>query len=467
MYFKSFFEENLAQYSYLIGCQKTGEALVLDPGRHVNQYMETAKKEGFSITAITETHIHADYLSGSIELAKQSGGKMYLSDEGGSDWSYQFADRYGAELLKDGSTIRVGNIRLDVFHTPGHTPESISFVLTDEGGGSSVPMGIFTGDFVFVGDVGRPDLLEKAANIAGTADSGARAMFQSVKKVMELAEYLQVWPAHGAGSACGKSLGAVPLTTIGYEKENNWAFNKTDEEEFVKELLTDQPEAPRYFGMMKKLNKEGPALLPTEAPRLIKTAIELEDEMRDEKVIVIDTRPASEFANHHIPGTYNIPYNKSFTNWAGWIVPYDQEMILIANDEYQCDIIQALQSIGLDSVRATAPSSFAEKGSGAIHQLTVEEFVQLAKPYQHVDVRNDIEWKAGHINGADHIMLGTLKGRLAEISKDEQVVVQCQSGVRSAIAASILKANGFSAVYNLQGGYAAFIKKYESVSLKV
>ncbi|KHF27626.1 Beta-lactamase hydrolase-like protein [Anoxybacillus sp. BCO1] len=182
MLFRSFFDEQLAHMSYLVGCQRTGEAIVIDPGRNVDWYIDTAKKEGLQIVAATETHIHADFVSGAKELAKRCGAKLYLSDEGDANWKYQYLDEVNYELVKEGSIFTIGNVEFQVLHTPGHTPEHISFILTDKGGGSTEPMGIFTGDFVFVGDIGRPDLLEKAAGVAGTADVGARQMFQSLKK---------------------------------------------------------------------------------------------------------------------------------------------------------------------------------------------------------------------------------------------------------------------------------------------
>lgn len=252
MFFRSYFDEKLAQYSYMVACQKTGEAIVIDPARDITPYIETAQKEGFRLTAATETHIHADFVSGARQLAHDYGVTLYLSDEGDENWKYQYLDNLSAQLVKDGDVFMVGNVEFKVMHTPGHTPESISFVLTDRGGGSTEPMGIFTGDFVFVGDVGRPDLLEKAAGVKGTAASGAAQMYESLQKFRQLPDYLVVWPGHGAGSACGKSLGAVPLSTVGYEKANNWALQEMDKEQFEKELLKDQPEPPKYFAVMKK-----------------------------------------------------------------------------------------------------------------------------------------------------------------------------------------------------------------------
>ncbi len=209
MFFRSFYDEALAQASYLIGCQATGEAIVVDPIRDVEPYLTVARAEGLRVTHVTETHIHADFVSGARELVARTGAALLLSAEGGTDWQYAFAERDGARLLHDGDQIRVGNIQLDVLHTPGHTPEHLAFLITDSLRDAG-PMGLLSGDFVFVGDVGRPDLLERAAHVANTMDASARLLFQSLDRFRALPDHLQVWPGHGAGSACGKALGAVP-----------------------------------------------------------------------------------------------------------------------------------------------------------------------------------------------------------------------------------------------------------------
>ena len=300
MFFKHIYEPGLAHASYIVGCQKTGEALVIDPKRDIEDYIKIAEAEKLRITHIAETHIHADFLSGSQELAKVTGAKLYLSDEGGADWEYSFP-HVG---LKDGDSFMVGNLKLEVMHSPGHTPEHISFILTDTPA-SPHPVMIFTGDFVFVGDVGRPDLLEKAAGIGGTSVVGARQMFHSLKKFKALPDHLQVWPAHGAGSACGKALGAVPSSTVGYEKLVNWALQIDDEEKFVEALLEGQPEPPKYFAMMKKLNKTTrPLLTSVPQPKKIHTS-ELIEAMEN-GIHVVDTRNKISFAGGHIPGSINI-----------------------------------------------------------------------------------------------------------------------------------------------------------------
>ncbi|KHE69716.1 rhodanese-like domain-containing protein [Halobacillus sp. BBL2006] len=459
MFFKSFFDENLAQMSYMVGCQKTGEALIIDPARDLTPYFETAEKEGFTITKAAETHIHADFLSGARELANSGEVTLFLSNEGEEDWKYQYINELDHQLLKDKDHFYVGKVRLDVMHTPGHTPESISFVLTDEGGGSSVPMGIFTGDFVFVGDVGRPDLLEKAAGAAGTASTGAKQMFQSIEKFKELPDYVQVWPGHGAGSACGKSLGAVPVTTVGYEKENNWALQHDREDSFSEELLSGQPEPPKYFAMMKKLNKEGPALLDDTEVKSI--SISKVDEYSNDQTIIIDTRDAEAFSNGHLEGTINIPFNKSFANWAGWIAEYDEQIVLIAKTEEVSEVKKALQSIGLDQIIGYISATEVESQSGletypSITPKELEAKYRDHEDYIVVDVRNQTEWDEGHMEDVQHIMLGKLKDSLNEIPSDKTPIVHCHSGSRSAIAASVLQAYGYKDVINLEGGYSAW-----------
>src|SRR5690606_16900152 len=291
MFFQHVYDKSLAQGSYIIGCQVTGEAIVIDAQRDIDVYLEIAKKNNLRITHIAETHIHADFLCGSRELSAVTGATMYLSDEGGEDWQYQFPHKG----LKDKDVIRVGNLGLEVMHTPGHTPESISFLLTDHPA-SDEPVTVFTGDFVFVGDIGRPDLLEKAAGLVGTKETGAKLMFQSLKKFAALPAHVQVWPGHGAGSACGKTLGAVPNSTVGYEKIRNWAFQYGDDEKgFTDYLLSGQPEPPKYFAMMKRLNKADRPLL-IEVPKHPILSREEFLSAYEKGITVIDTRNKIDFA---------------------------------------------------------------------------------------------------------------------------------------------------------------------------
>lgn len=468
MLLRYFYDEKLAHASYLVGCQKTGEAIVIDPSRDIAPYLAVAKAEGVNIVAATETHIHADFVSGARELAVTQGAKLYLSDEGDEDWKYQYLADVPHQLLKDGDRFAIGNVWFEIMHTPGHTPESISFVLTDKGGAADRPMGIFTGDFVFVGDVGRPDLLEKAVGVKGSADGGARQMFQSLKRFKELPDYLQVWPAHGAGSACGKALGAIPSSTVGYEKLFNWALAIEDEEAFVTALLDGQPEPPAYFKYMKLANKNGPALL-ADLPKTEQLAagIETVSALLAGGAAILDTRASNQYAKGHIAGTFNIPYNKSFTNWAGWLVEYEQPLNLLCNPAQLAGILRDLRSVGIDNVPGfidlTVYTRYEEAG---VELESYEEAApaqiaaQVANGDVHVlDVRNQSEWNEGHIPGAIHIMLGTLPRRLAEIPADKPLLVQCRSGARSAMACSILQANGRKQVINLTGGIMQWVKE--------
>jgi len=467
MYLRTFFDEKLAQYSYMIGCQRTGEALVIDPARDVTPYLETAKKEGFHLAAAAETHIHADFVSGARQLAEKHDVKLYLSDEGDQDWKYGYLDGLNVELVTDGSMIHVGNVELRVMHTPGHTPESISFVLTDRGGGSEVSMGIFTGDFVFVGDIGRPDLLEKAAGAVGTAETGAKSMFKSLQKFKELPEFITVWPGHGAGSACGKSLGAVPQSTVGYELRNNWALKEENEETFVKELLNEQPEAPTYFAVMKKVNKEGPNVLTGEELEKVESVDEVRALATNGNTTIVDTRPAQDFADGHIDGAINLPFNKAFTNWSGWVLNYERDLLLIAEDNQKEEIVKALHSIGIDRIKAYAGPELLSQWDDleGYSFVTTEELKDVydKEDVYVVDIRKENEWNAGHIPGANHHMLGYLEDQAKNIPEDKTVVVHCQSGTRSAIGTSLLQSLGFKDILNYSGGFAAWEKNGDKI----
>ncbi len=471
MFFQRFYDTQLAQASYLIGCQRTGEAVVVDPNRDVEQYVDAAAHEGLRVTHVTETHIHADFVSGARELAQRTGAELLLSGEGGADWTYAFAAHAGACLLQDGNHFMVGNIRLDVLHTPGHTPEHISFVVTDTPANAG-PWGILTGDFVFVGDVGRPDLLERAAGYAGTMEAGARTLFRSLKRFRALPDHLQVWPGHGAGSACGKALGAIPSTTVGYEKIGNWALASTDEDEFVEMVLAGQPEPPRYFAQMKRINKEGPRILggPPHPQRLSALAL---DALLREGAVVVDTRSAADFAAGHVTGTLNIPLGGSFTTWAGWLLPYDRDVYLLVDDAggahadgVSCveTAVRDLAMIGLDRVAGVFGADTLAAWTADGHSLATlaqRTPAEVAEMYARgevaiVDVRGHVEWEAGHLPGVPNIPVGYLAARLDELPTDRPLVVHCQGGSRSAIAASLLQARGLTNVVNLVGGYVAW-----------
>ncbi|MEP7001917.1 MAG: MBL fold metallo-hydrolase [bacterium] len=468
MLLKRFYDSKLAQASFLLGCQVTGEAIVVDPNRDVDQYLLAAEDEDLRITHVTETHIHADFVSGSRELAAKAGAQLLLSDEGGEGWRYAFAAESNARLLHDGDGITVGRVHLDVIHTPGHTPEHICFLVTD-GAATDWPMGALTGDFIFVGDVGRPDLLERAAQMAGTMDASARALFQSIHRFKTYPDYLQLWPGHGAGSACGKALGAVPSTTLGYEKIANWALVEENEDEFVRHVLAGQPEPPKYFADMKRINRDGPTMLNgfSRPPRIESDRLA---RVLAGDALVVDTRKAAAYAEHFVRATINIPLNKSFTNWAGSLIPFDHDFYLIVDDTNGTGVDEAVRDlamIGLDrivgyfGVDAVDVQNGIDGIQGTIRQMTVHELSSLdrARDVQVIDVRGAAEWSEGHLPGVPNIPLGQLAEHLGELSKDRPVVLHCQGGGRSSIAASILAKNGFQDVSNLVGGYREWARE--------
>jgi len=459
MYFQHVYDKSLAQGSYFIGCQKCGVAIVIDPKRDVDTYRHIASQNHMKITHIAETHIHADFLSGSRELAALTGAQMYLSDEGGPDWQYEFP-HVG---LRDGDSFEVGNLRFDVIHTPGHTPESISFLLTDKPA-SDKPVMLFTGDFVFVGDIGRPDLLEKAAGLKGTQETGARQMFESLKKFAALPDHLQVWPGHGAGSACGKALGAVPGSTVGYEKISNWAFRYgEDEKAFAQYLLEDQPEPPRYFAEMKRLNKSVRPLL-TQVPKVPKMTVAELKAALDKGIKVIDTRLKSAFEKGYIPGTLNIQGNNSFATWMGWFLNYQESFILIAEESKLDDLTRKLMRIGLDNIQGYVDGveEWAQAGGELkrANVVSLHDFENILKTNhtQIIDLRGAVEYKEGHIRGTENLFIGDLEKNIDKIRKDQPVVIHCEAGDRAAIGYSILEKHGFTNVKNFSGGMQAWRK---------
>ena len=467
MILKRFYEEKLAQASFLLGC--SGEAIIIDPNRDIKRYFDAARAEGLRITAVTETHIHADFVSGSRELARCTGATLCVSAEGGPDWQYAFGSEPGTRLLHHGDTLSVGKIRLDILHTPGHTPEHLTFLLTDQAT-SSEPVGAFTGDFIFAGDVGRPDLLERAAGIAGTMVSGGRQLFASLQAFSTQPDRLLLWPGHGAGSACGKKLGGMPVTTLGYEKLANWAFQIKDEKQFVKTVLQDQPDPPRYFAEMKRVNRIGagaPAALPEQVmPETLAGVLGSNGSAQ-----VVDLRSPAEFATGFIPGTISIPLGKSFLNYAGALLCTGPKTYLIGPGETSAhEAASALSLIGLDHLAGWCDLKILDRWRekygelAAMEQMTIPQWQALRKPQQVLlDVRANTEFRSGHIPGAVHIPLGRLPERANELGAGSEIVVHCQGGVRSPIAVSVLVKMGFRNVANLSGGF----KDYQRHDLPV
>jgi hydroxyacylglutathione hydrolase len=461
MLLRRLFDDKLAQASYLIACEHNKVALIVDPNRDIQQYIDAAARDNVQIIAITETHIHADYVSGSRELARKTGARLYLSGEGGPEWQYEFATEAGATLLCDGMQFTVGDVRIEAVHTPGHTPEHMTFLVTDTAVGNE-PMGALTGDFIFVGDVGRPDLLERAAGFAGTMEAGARELFKSLTEFKNRPDYLQIWPGHGAGSACGKALGAMPQSTLGYERLFNWALLIDDGEEFVQEVLSGQPEPPKYFARMKHVNRVGPA----DAPRDVPPAVDVSriKSALNENATVIDVRATQEFGKAHAKGTINIPRTKSFLTWAGALAPYDQDILIIgdASDAGRASLAQDLSLIGIERIAGVFPAEsigelFSEGVESQSVSSTATDAVKSNGSHVILDVRKRSEYDEGHIPNALNIPLAELPDRIAEIPEGD-LVVHCQGGSRSAIAASILQLHGRNDVSNMSGGFTEWAR---------
>ncbi|PJF32294.1 MAG: MBL fold metallo-hydrolase [Candidatus Thermofonsia Clade 1 bacterium] len=459
MLIKYFYDERLAQASYLVGCAATGEALVIDPERDVEKYITTAAAHGLRITHVTETHIHADFVSGARELAALTDATLYLSDMGTPEWKYTYADSANAVLVRDGDWWMVGNVKVEVLHTPGHTPEHISFMITDTAVANK-PFGVFTGDFLFVGDVGRPDLLEEAAGMIGTKEIGARQQFATVQRFKQLPDYLQIFPGHGAGSACGKALGAVPTTTLGYEKLFNPAFQFEDEAAFITWLLEGQPEAPRYFAQMKHVNKHGPALR-SELPipqRLSRAELEA---LIAEGAFVADFRSEEAFRKAHLPKTVSIPAtSQSFSTYVGWFVDYNKPFYFVTErDSDVPELLNALRAIGVDDVRGYLTADALQGQTDSLPLIDADSLVARLGEVFLLDVRGATEYAELHISGARNIPVGHLPRRLAEVPHDKPIVVYCASGYRSQVAASWLRAQGYTQALNLPESKALWSRR--------
>lgn len=456
MLLERIYDEDLAQASYIIGCQASGEALVIDPRRDLEEVMDRVEAQGMRIVAVAETHIHADYLSGTRELAAATGATMYVSDEGGPDWTYG-SDFDGAVRMKDGHRIQIGNLTVEAMHTPGHTPEHMSLLVTD-GPQAEEPGYLFSGDFVFVGDLGRPDLLDEAAGGVDTRFEGAQTMYASLRdRFLALPDYVQVHPAHGAGSACGKALGAIPSTTVGYERAFAWwapHLRNDDEQGFIDELLSGQPDAHAYFGRMKIQNREGPQLLGETAELVEYTADQLRAELDDDRVILVDTRHNSLVHEGTVAGSLNIPGAGKTASYGAWVYNPEVEtrpvVLLAESAEDAARMRDHLVRVGIDRVRGWI---------GSLDGLDLVVPQQVAptdlESFEHtmlLDVRNKTEFSEGHVPGAHQLSGGRVLWHLDELPTEGTIVSYCQSGVRNSVAASALRRAGYD-VAELSGSY--------------
>ena len=453
MIFETVFTEGVAHISYLIGDKSTGRAAVIDPRRDVEVYVELARKNKVEITHVLETHIHADFVSGCRELADRTGtAKIYLSVEGGATYGYT------PEKLKDGDQINLGRVILTAKHTPGHTPEHMSY-LAAEGNRPDAPFAVFSGDCLFADSVGRPDLLGD-----DQSDKLAKELFHSIRDFyLKLDDSVRVHPAHGAGSPCGANIGDRLVTTIGYERQHNQALQIADEKKFVEFVLFTSPPEPRYYKRMKKVNAAGPDVLgrlPTCAALPPK---EFAAKVKAGGSQLVDNRQMLGFGGGHIAGALNIGPRAELSIWAGWLLDPEQPILLVLPKEADLPEVQRqLLRVGYTKFSGYLLGGMEEWNNAALPlaylpQMTVLE-LNNARPenLQVLDVRTPQEWEGGHVPGAKYIFLPELEKKLTELSKDKPVAVYCDSGYRASIAAGILQRNGFTNVRNVPGSWKAW-----------
>lgn len=456
MLIERIYDEDLSQASYLIGCQAKGEAIVVDARRDIAGYLDLAAANGMKIVAVTETHIHADFLSGTRELAAATGAAIYVSGEGGPDWQYDF----DGERLHDLDTVKLGNITVQALHTPGHTPEHLSFLITD-GAFSDSPGYLLSGDFIFSGDLGRPDLLDEAAGGVDTRFIGAQQLFASLRdKFLTLPDYVQVHPGHGAGSACGKALGAIPSSTVGYERRFAWwgpYLEANDEQGFIDELLDGQPDAHAYFGRMKRENRQGPAVMGERAPLQELATDDVVRDLAADRAIFVDTRPNARVHEGTVAGALNIPAGKSVASFGAWVVDPEKDqspLVLLAGSQDQAqELWDHLVRVGIDNVTGyvTSLDGLPAFTPPLVRPSDLPDFDAAMV----LDVRNRTEHAAGHIPGSHQLSGGRMLWHLDELPKSGTIVTYCQSGVRNSVAASGLRRAGYDVV-ELDGSYAAW-----------
>jgi hydroxyacylglutathione hydrolase len=459
MLFERFEVEGLSHYSYAVGCKAAGELAIVDPERNVDRYLDFAREHGLRITHVLETHIHADYASGARELAERSGAEVHVS---GGDRGEDFEVAFPHRDLADGDALEVGSLRIAALHTPGHTPEHVSFLVYDTHRSSELPQLLLSGDFLFVGSLGRPDLLGEEAKVRL-----ARAMFRSVRgKLAGLPDGLEIHPAHGAGSMCGAGMSGRPCSTLGYERASNPYLDPSlTEDRFVEKLLASVPPFPPYYRRMKKLNSAGPPLL-GETPGRLPIPPDMFQALRESGHVVLDLRDHLAWCGGHIPDSFWVGAADNLAVWAAWVMPYDAPILLVADDPHQAGYAsRCLVRVGLDDVAGylaggiaawrTAGLPMRHTPVQSVHD--VHERLASGAAFNVLDVRGDGEWASGHVEGAHHIHGGELAGRLAELPPgDAPLAVICGGGYRSTVAASVLERAGFENVVNVTGGMSAW-----------
>lgn len=445
----------LAQYSYMVG--DGGVVAVIDPKRDIDTYLSYADSKGLRIAYVVETHIHADFASGARALAAAAGAELGLSAyDRGESYQYGFAHK----RLTEGDELPLGKLVLRTLHTPGHTPEHIGFLLKESG--QEQPLALFSGDFLFVGAVGRPDLLGEAEK-----QDLARSLFNSVQALQSLPDGLLIFPGHGAGSLCGAGLSQRQQSTLGYERATNPFLQMREEHLFIRQVLETVPEFPDYYRRMKRINAEGPTLL-AELPGELRLPVDtFGQKLAELDALVLDLRRPEAFGGAHIPGSYNIGAGPNLSTWAAWVLPYDRPILLVGESTTEMDAVRrSLIRVGHDGAIGSLRGgigAWLESGRALarVPQVSVGELKQAMdqRPTDLLDVRNPEEWHTGHVQGAVHLPAGQLRGRMHELPAGNLLYVMCGSGYRSSVAISVLMAEGFVCVTNVAGGMGAWRKQ--------
>lgn len=455
MYFKQFFLGCLSHASYLIGDEESKQAVVVDPQRDIEQYIEDAALHGFFIKYVLLTHFHADFLAGHLEFRQKLGTTIMIGAQGAAE--------YECSPCHDGQVIELGNkVRLQFLETPGHTPESVSILVFDLEKDSQAPWAVLTGDTLFVGDVGRPDLL---ASEGFSSEQLASMLWDSLQtKLMTLPDATLVYPAHGAGSMCGKNIGKESFTSIGHQRKFNASLQAKSKEEFIANICSCQSEAPAYFSMNATLNKQERQVLDEHLSKALKAiSIDELEELRKTDVQVLDTRSPGEFAKGHLRGSISIGLGGNYATWAGTVLDHSRPIVIVANSGAEQEAAVRLGRIGYDNV-----IGYLDGGASAFlfRQELLEKTARVTAPELSklmadpnvlvIDVRNTGEWDEKHIDGAINFPLNKLRQQISEIPKDRRLIIHCLGGYRSMIAASILEENGFIGLTDLVGGINAW-----------
>ena len=460
MYVKQIYTGCLSEAAYFI--ESKGIAAVVDPLRDIDAYIQLAKEKNAVIKYIFETHFHADFVSGHLDLAKQTGATIVYGPETETN--------FPVHVAKDGEIFSIGDITIQAIHTPGHTIESTCYLLKDE---KQQPHCIFTGDTLFVGDVGRPDLSSGDM----TTEELASVMYDTIKnKILPLQDDIIVYPAHGAGSSCGKNLGTDTFTTIGEQKKNNYALQQQSREEFIKAVTTGLNTAPVYFAINAKINKEGyDSLAEVKTKGLIALSINEFKKKMEEDVVVLDTRNAAEFTQGFVPGSIFIGLEGRFAEWAGTLIPFTQRIILVTDKGMEEETIIRLARVGFDKMEGYLQGGFeAWKKAGEKIDLVIEvEPDELAMDIKHdpkltiVDVRRETEFGEGHIKNAVNLPLSEMTdvAQIANFDDEQNLYVHCAGGYRSVIASSLLKRHGYHNLRNVIGGFNK-IKEEKNIEIE-